>query len=370
MRKKVVQFITDLGDGGAETLVKDYALLLNKEKFDVVILTRYPIYNTANIKQLEKSNVKIITLNKSNSFFSKLFNKLTFKIRIPILMRRFIAQEKPDVIHAHLSQLKYLVCVSKELKGIKLFYTCHNVVEHYFGEKQIKEKIAAEELIKNNDMRLIALHNQMKQDLDALFHVNNTAVIHNGIDFNRFLNVSISKEEKRKELGIDKNAFVVGHVGRFAEQKNHTFLVEVFNEIAKKNQNAFLLMIGTGNTLSVKSKLEAYGLAERYMILSNRTDVPELMKAMDVFVFPSLFEGLGIVLIEAQLLQLRCVVSDRIPDEAIKSNSTVVMSLDQSPRKWRDVILDKSIIGGVRGDINEYDMNHEILKLEQLYLKN
>lgn len=367
MKKKIIEFITDLGDAGAETLVKDYALLLDKNKFDVVILTRYPVNNTANYQQIVNSGVRIITLNKSNSTLAKAFNKLTFYIRIPLIMKKIIEQEKPDVIHVHLAQLSYLRAVSSKLKNIKLFYTCHNVVEHYFGDKQKKEREAAKYLIKNNGLQLIALHDEMKKDLNDLFGIDNTVVIHNGIDFNRFQSITISKEDKRKQIGIPDSAFVIGHIGRFAKQKNHSFLVDVFREVSLKNNNAFLLMVGAGDNSYVVKKLHEYGLDDKYLILSNRTDVPELLKTMDVFVFPSLFEGLGIVLIEAQLMQIRCVVSDRIPIEAIKTNTTVILSLDKTPHEWGEVILNNSIKGNIEGDISEYDMNHEILRLEQLY---
>ncbi len=366
---KIIQFITDLGDGGAETLVKDYVLLMNRDKFEVVLLTRYPVNNTANYQQIKDSGVKIISLNKSGIFLAKAFNKLTFRIRMPYIMKKIINQEKPDVIHAHLAQLSYLRIVAKELNNVKLFYTCHNVVSYYFGEGQKKERKAAEYLIKNNDLQLIALHDEMKNELNEMFGINNTIVIRNGVDFNRFLNISITKEEKRKEIGIPDNAFVVGHIGRFAEQKNHPFLIEVFKEVALKNKHAFLLMIGAGDNSYVISKLHEYELDNRYLILSNRVDIPELLKAMDVFVFPSLFEGLGIVLIEAQIMNIRCVVSDRIPNEAVKKENIIILSLDKSPKQWAEVILDDRIKGSIKGDINEYDMNREIIRLEQLYLK-
>ena len=114
--------------------------------------------------------------------------------------------------------------------------------------------------------------------------------------------------------------------------------------------------------------MREYQLEDRYLILSNRIDIPELLKSMDVFVFPSLFEGLGIVLIEAQLLQLKCVISDKIPNEAIKRNTTIVMSLDKDPKQWCDVIFDNNIRGDIIGNINDYDMNSEIHVLEKLYL--
>jgi glycosyltransferase involved in cell wall biosynthesis len=128
--------------------------------------------------------------------------------------------------------------------------------------------------------------------------------------------------------------------------KNHEFLVEIFNELVKRKDNAFLLLVGAGRLKeNIEMKLHNYGLDGKYLILSHRSDIPEIMKAMDVFVFPSLYEGLGIVLIEAQVSNLRRIVSE-----------------------WCDVILDDSIKGKNNGDINTYDMNKKIKRLEELYL--
>lgn len=366
--KKVIEFITDMVDGGAETLVKDYALLLDRNKFETIILTRYPAHNTANMKQLENSGIRVISINSSNSFLAKVWNKLTFRFRIPSVMRKIIREEKPDVIHAHLNQLEYLKSISKDLKGIKLIYTCHNVVEHYFGEKCVKEREAAEYLIKNNNLRMIALHDDMKNELNELFKVDNTVVIRNGINFERFRNVSKTKDEKREEINIPKDAFVIGHIGRFAEQKNHPFLVEIFREVCKRNDKAFLLMIGAGDKSYVINKLAEYGLENKYMILSGRSDVPELMRAMDVFVFPSKFEGLGIVLVEAQTCGLKCICSSVVPQEAFLSDHIISLGLDQPLKIWADTILNPEIKSDYPDRLESYDMKKTIEQLEDLYL--
>jgi glycosyltransferase involved in cell wall biosynthesis len=236
-------------------------------------------------------------------------------------------------------------------------------------KKREEEGIAARHLIKENGLRLIALHDEMKTELNEMFGIDNTVVIRNGVDFKRFQNVKVSKKEIRKSLGIPENAYVVGHVGRFDRVKNHEFLVEIFNELVKRKDNAFLLLVGVGELEeNIEMKLHNYGLDGKYLILSHRSDIPELMKAMDVFVFPSLYEGLGIVLIEAQVSNLRCIVSDSVPKEAFQTDLAVPVSLNKSVSEWCDVILDDSIKDKNNGDINNYDMNKEIKRLEELYL--
>lgn len=365
MKKKVIEFITDMGDGGAEALVKDYSLLINKEKFDIVILTRYLVKQSSNIELLKANNIRMISINKSNSFFAKVWNKLTFSFRIPIVLGKILEEEKPDVLHIHLSQLKYVRKAAKKLKGVSLIYTCHNIVSHYFG-KDIKERRAAEYLIKNNGLQLVALHEDMRRELNELFGINNTVIIKNGIDFNRYTDIKITKSEKRKELMIPERAFVLGHVGRFAEQKNHMFLVDVFKEVKKMNSDAYLLMIGAGDTKPVVDKLNECGLEESYQILSHRADVPELMRAMDVFVFPSLYEGLGIALIEAQVSDLRCIVADTVPKDAVQTEKCIVLPLGDA-KLWADAVTGDSTNAANAGRIEEWNMREEIKRLERLY---
>jgi glycosyltransferase involved in cell wall biosynthesis len=199
--------------------------------------------------------------------------------------------------------------------------------------------------------------------------VDNTVVIRNAVDFSRFTEISESKEAIRDRLNIPREAFVLGHVGRFEDVKNHKLLIEIFRELCRKRENSYLLMVGDGSLRTdVEAQLHQYGLDGRYQILSHRSDVPQLMKAMDVFVLPSKFEGLPVVLVEAQAISLRCVISDKVSQEAILTDFVVPVGLKESPEKWCDVILDESIRGQAHGTLKDYDMNSEIKRLEKLYM--
>ena len=146
----------------------------------------------------------------------------------------------------------------------------------------------------------------------------------------------------RAELDIPSDAFVVGHVGRFTEQKNHTFIVDIAAEVAKREPRMRLLLVGDGPLrLAIEQKVAQVGLADRVVLAGLRLDVPRLMLgAMDVFLFPSLFEGLGLVLIEAQAAGLYCVFSDVIPEEASLVKPLVRrLSLLQPPSVWAEEIL-------------------------------
>jgi glycosyltransferase involved in cell wall biosynthesis len=301
----------------------------------------------------------------------KIIQKLNYWWFIPLKLLYVLRTENANILHVHLSLLHYVKKISKRIKHIKLFYTCHSEPRVILSGKKKYENKAARYLIKNNNLQMIALHDEMRMEINSMFNISNTIVIRNAIDFNKFLNISKSKPEIRSGLNIPKDAFVVGHVGRFNKVKNHTFLVDIFNEVYKTNKNAFLLLVGAGKLKDqIQKKLESYGLNGHYIILSHRGDVPQIMKAMDVFVFPSFIEGFGIVLIEAQVSGLRCIVSDKIAKEVFQTSFIISLDLKEPVTKWAKIVLDSSIRGESSGNIDNYDMNKEIRRLERLYQRH
>ena len=173
--------------------------------------------------------------------------------------------------------------------------------------------------------------------------ISNTSlkIIKNGIDVEKFSFNGQSRMQSRKALGLADNAFVVGHVGRFHPLKNHSFLVDVFAEIYKRNKNAVLLLIGDGERKAeIETKVQKLGLAQAVLFLGVRSDVNLLMQAMDVFVFPSRYEGLGVSLIEAQAAGLPCVISDAIPQEVGVVDYLIKrVSLEKDVIEWAEAVL-------------------------------
>lgn len=369
---KVIQFFGALSDGGAETLVKDYGLLFLKHpelNTECVLVALHNVNGTANSKRIKDSGVKVrYIFERAHSWRTSLFRELFGWYYVPYKLNRIISEEQPDAIHVHMGLLKYLVPISRKLNGIRLFYTCHNKPNVYFSGTNKSEFNSSKFLIENNSLRLIGLHDDMKQELNSMFNVSNTIVINNGIDICRYNNIAESKESIKERLGIPKGSFLVGHIGRFLKVKNQLFLLDVFEKLLKKNEYAWLLLIGNGPDYEkITAKAEILGVKDKVTILSHRTDIPELLKAMDVFVFPSLYEGLPITLIEAQAAGKRCIISDTINPQSILSNKTIPLSITDSPEKWVDLILDDSIDNNNHGNINEYDLNREIVRLSKFY---
>ncbi len=367
-RIKVIEYLEgSLSDGGAETLVKDYCLLLNKDEFEPYVLVDFVLPESANYRRLKESPTRIISLYPRYSFFWRGINKFFRDSYINWKLKKVIRKIKPDVLHIHLAALKRVERIMNELEGVRLLYTCHNEPWFYFDNMPNEEK-AAKVLIKEKGLRLIALREDMAVTLNKKFNVDNTVVIKNGINFDRFRKLNKTRERMRKELGIGERAFLIGHIGRFNEQKNHSFLIDVFASVKKKRDDAVLLLVGNGEAEGkIREKINSLNLSSSVVIISNREDIPEILNALDTFVFPSLFEGLGIVLVEAQSVGLKCVISDTINEEVYLSNLVIPLSLNDPLEKWRDAILDKERRSDYPNRIDEYDMNKEIKKLERLY---
>ena len=364
----VIEYLEgSLSDGGAETLVKDYVLFLDKTIFKPIILVDWVLKESANYQRLKDSGVEIISFYPKYSLFWRAVNKLFRNNYINRRLKGIIKKKKPDVIHAHLACLNHLEAVKDSLDGIKLFYTCHSEPWFYFDKMRYEER-AAKALIRDCGLQLIALRDDMKRELDSRFHVDNTIVVKNGIDLVLFHSSAENGLQKREELSITPSSFVVGHVGRFSEEKNHAFLLDVFKEVLNVNDDSHLVLVGDGELEGqIREKIKQLGIDSKVTILSNRSDVPDLLNMMNVFVFPSLYEGLGMALVEAQAVGVRCVVSKNVNPEAFVSNLVVVESLENSAEKWAHEVLDSSLFGPFENRISEYDIKYEIKKLEQIY---
>ena len=198
-------------------------------------------------------------------------------------------------------------------------------------------------------------------------------MLNNAIDAASYTYDLSKREELRRQLGL-ADKLVIGHVGRFNPQKNHPFLLDIFAALLKKESNAVLLLVGGGVGMSkMQEKVQELGIAEHVRFLGVRSDVADLMQAMDVFVLPSLYEGLPVTMVEAQAAGLPCIISDKVPPECILTEGLVdVMPLSASPGAWAEKILAKRAIPHTdrRAEIaaHGFDITTEAVKLQEFYL--
>lgn len=164
--------------------------------------------------------------------------------------------------------------------------------------------------------------------------------IHNGVDLDVYKYDEENRRKVRREFGIVDEQFVVGHIGRFNQQKNHKFLIEVFAEVLKQKPNALLMLVGDGeNKSEIKEQIKSLGIEESVIFTGIRSDVPALLSAMDVFVFPSFYEGMPNTVIEAQATGLPCVIADTITEEAGFTSLVKYISLQVSSHEWANSVI-------------------------------
>lgn len=169
---------------------------------------------------------------------------------------------------------------------------------------------------------------------------NEVHILHNAVDLGVYHFDEQARKNIRNEFSVDENAKIIGHIGRFAPQKNHSFLIDVFNEISKKEPDAVFMIVGKGELEEqIKTKVKDLGLEKKVIFTGVRTDIPALLSAMDAFVFPSFYEGMPNTVIEAQSTGLPCIISDSITKEANVTGLVKFLPLSDSVETWSDTAL-------------------------------
>lgn len=334
MPKKILEITGSLNCAGIETLLVNVLKKIDRSKFNIDFLV------VADKKYFYTDDV----LKCGSKIYTYPFKKV-YKILIPFFFLKEIfvlLKNRYDVVHCHFYFSSGIILFLAWLCGVKTRIVHSHNAREMFAPKPLK-KIFTKIMQKIIDAFATEKVACSRKAGLALYGENSKfRIVNNGIDTNKFqYNIEI-RNKKREEFSI-KNNFVVGHIGRFDEQKNHTFLIDIFYEITKYKENARLLLIGEGPLLEdkIKEKVKNLKIEEKVNFLGVRNDVNEIYQAMDVFLFPSKYEGLGIVAIEAQCSGLPCFISDCIPKEVIVCNTTTI-SLNKSANEWANIILEKT----------------------------
>lgn len=365
---KVVHFIHGLNMGGAETLVKNYALLLDRARFQVTVLC-YEHCGSPYEGVLRQNNIDVVYVCDEMPLYTKqgIIAKMVNHYQRYWLIRRELRKLKPDIVHFHLRLSNYIRFAGLD-RNVRLFYTQH--YDTSFWEKDYPDDIKnLKWLMKRYQVQPIALNKAMKASMDRILQTDQTRILNNGVDMSEFQK-ALDRNAKRNELNVPQDAFVIAHVGRFDPIKNHEFLVKVFQQIKQKKPKAFLLMVGRGETEEkVRNQLEGAGLAGSYRILHDRTDVAEILRACDAAVFPSFSEGLPLSLIEMQAAGLHCIASTGVQKDACISNRLSFLSLEQSADVWADTLLEMAASkNSIQYDgLEEWDIRYNVKQLEKMY---
>lgn len=334
---KVLYFVDRMLRGGIQTFVIENLKHMDKTnlQIDFLLLDDGKTYDMEEeLKNLGSTIYKLdgIWLRKPRDF-----------IKYCRALKQFFKEHHDyKVVHMHSSSKNFMVLKIAKKYGIKIRVAhSHNID---FQSKN-KLKILVGNCFKK-PLKKYATHYFACSELAGkwLFGNEEVKVIHNAVDYEKFKFNENGRNELRKELGIE-DKLVIGNVGRFTNQKNHTFLIDIFNEIHKQRKNAVLMLVGTGEKEEeIKKKVEDLGLQNDVLFLGFKNNVNEYMWTMDFFVFPSVFEGLGLVLIEAQATGMKCFTSkDVVPKEAQVSELLKYISLERSAKEWTEIILNSDL---------------------------
>lgn len=253
----------------------------------------------------------------------------------------FLETHHFDIVHIHYRDSAFLYLDLFHKMGAKSIIHCHNTrrkpqtIGNYISRfNSFFSRFGTDYVLACSKQAAIETVGKKRANSPT------THILHNGCDLSLFnYNPSI-REKKRKELNIS-DKLVLGHIGRFSYQKNHEFLIKVFSEVHKMIPNSVLLLIGNGNDQqNIEKQVKELNLESLVFFLGLRDDIPELLNAMDIFVFPSHFEGLGNVLIEAQATGLRIVASEAIQPEADMGIDLLKkLPLENGPKQWAECIM-------------------------------
>ena len=358
---RVLQVVAVMNQGGAENMIMNYYRAADKSKIQFDFLVHYPKrgFFDDEIEKMGGHIYRAMPIRPWN--YSKYFKWLD----------SFFKEHHDYVaIHSHIQENSGLVFKYAVKYGIKIRIANSHIADLGIDYKYLFRQFGKYYLNKYVTDRFAC----GKEAGNFLYGNKDFYVFKNAIKVDNFVFNTVKRNEERTILNIPKDAIVIGHVGRFNPQKNHTFLIDIFKEIYSKNNKAVLVMVGDGGLRnSIEDKVKSCGLSGSVYFLGLRSNVHEIMQAFDVLLFPSLDEGLPVSIIEAQASGLQCILSDTIDKDTDVTGNCRFVSLSTSIAEWADITLKSA--QAIREDNTlkiqaaGYDVTKNIEWLTNFYLK-
>lgn len=361
---RVAQIIGKWLGGGVESVVMNYYRHIDRTKIQFDFICDEDSTNIP-YEEIEKMGGKVILISPYQKVF-KYHKKL----------KEVLKSGGYKIVHSHINTLSVFSLFAAKCAGVPV-RIAHS---HSTTNKKEKKKNLLKQVLRPFS-KVFATDYMCCSELagrwlfgNKEYDNGNVYLLNNAIDLDKFKYDEEKRKEKRKELNIEDSTLVIGHVGRFVEQKNHRFLIDIFNEVHKQKENSILLLAGQGPLMEeMKEKVKILGIEDSVKFLGQRNDINELYQAMDLLLFPSLYEGLGMVVVEAQISGLPCVVSTEIPKIAKVTKKITFVNLENKIKPWNEVIF-KYLSNINRKNINftdkieNYDIKKDVTKLEIKYI--
>ncbi len=357
---RVLQVVTCMDRGGLETMIMNYYRNIDRTCVQFDFLTHRPEDQVRDYdEEIRSLGGRIYHVSKLNPF-SYLYHKELYCF--------FRDHPEYRIIHVHQDCMSAIALHMARKAGVKVRIAhCHNSNQDFNAKYFIKR--VYRRFIRREATDLFACGRQAGR---WMLCTDDFTVINNAIDAKSYSFNETVRRKVRDDFGIG-NEFVVGHVGRFSEVKNHPFLLEIYERILEHEKDSRLLLVGTGeNEEIIKKLVSSRKLGKNVIFAGSRSDVNELMSAMDVFVLPSLYEGLPVTTIEAQAAGLPVFISDKVPIDCKITDDVYQLPLSETPEFWAKQIL--SVKGRKRKDnyFSIVDANYDICtnakQLQEFYL--
>lgn len=364
---RVLQVGLSYNPGGIESFVMNYYRQISREGVQFDFVSMFPklayedeilqmggrVYHTVDARKYPlKFRKQLMEILTNEKYMAVHVNMLSAANIVPLIVAKKTGIPKV-IAHSHNSSSPGII------RNV-LHYVNKHLIPRYATDYFACSNVAGQWLF---DEKLLQ---------SSEFHV-----VHNALDIKKFLYSEPESVNIRKELAIEEK-FVIGHIGRFEEQKNHKFLLEIFHEVVKKRDDAVLILVGNGELLEESRRVvKVYGIEDKVKFLGIRNDVERIWKAIDLFLFPSLFEGLPIVALEAQAAGVYSILSDAITQEVKITDNVKFVSLNKGKEYWVQQIL--QCADYQRNDVQNaiileqfkkagYDICEEAKRLKKYYL--
>ncbi len=360
---RVLQVVNSADRGGAETMVMNLYRCINRDQvqFD---FTNHTLNKAAYDDEIESLGGRILYLPKLKGYnYFKYVNAWR---------KLFENHPEYNIIHIHNYNIAGIVARIAKKQGVKIIIVhSHSTRLNLSIFKRVVFKFFHRALLKNTSERFAC----GQKAGEFLFGKRSFTILPNAIDTKKFLYNESNRKRLRNGLGIEDHIKIYGHVGSFRIPKNHSFLIDIYSRIHRYDKNSRLLLIGSGELLEdMKKKVNKLGLSDAVLFLGQQSNVNEWLSAFDVFLMPSLWEGLPVSVVEAQCAGLPCVISDIIDRGVDVTGAVKYISLNLPEDYWaREIIsvkqFDRVILGKMVED-SGYNICSTVVWLHNFYVNS
>jgi len=364
---KILETIRQGQIGGGESHVLELASNLDLKRFEPVVLSFTP---GPMVDELKRRGIRVKVI----------YTEKAFDFRVWKDVRDFIDEEQIDIVHAHGTRANSNVFWAAKKLGLPLIYTVHGWsfhIDQKFHVRKIRE--LSEYFLTFKADKTICVSRSNQQDGIERFNMNRSTVIHNAVDLNKF-NPDNRFKDVRKELGISADKIVIGYIVRMTVQKDPFTMLRAMKELVEKSKNIVLLMVGEGNLKTEAIKLsKSLGIQNNIIFQPFRTDIPDILNAIDIYCLPSLWEGFPIGILEAMAMKKAVVASPVDGTKELLDDGKTGLLVDHGkPEELADALFLLASDLELRRKLaenaftyvqNNFGIQHLVYKIQQEYLQ-